>query len=396
MIEDKIISRWLINIDASEKTSRTFTHVIHDYAEYMGQTPEQIIQGYTQDIKNGLLMPERQIFSDVPIYINYIKNKKPNRLKRNGDNANGLSPKSVHVYRSALKSFFENNYIEFPILKKGKKVQPLAVNANTFLSREQVREMISNAANLRDRALVMMIATSGMGSSEVRLLKLSNLTIDDNDIATIKLRREKAQYDYTTFASPETVRALRDYWNERKRITGHDMRQTDYVFVGTWSNHVLNNKPIVERTVSSIFKRLGEGLGYDYKESGELIATRSHGLRKFFSSTLRRAGMAKDYTDALLGHVPKDVDRSYFEHLDETLKDEYVQYLPHLTFSEDIVIKSFDTKDTERLNELEKENKGMKTKLSEMEELKAQMADMKEFKESLIEAKVKEMLEKIK
>ena len=38
----------------------------------------------------------------------------------------------------------------------------------------------------------------------------------------------------------------------------------------------------------------------------------------------------------------------------------------------------------------------MKTKLSEMEELKAQMADMQEFKESLIEAKVKEMLEKIK
>ena len=355
MTDDKIINRWLINIDAADKTVRTFSYIIKDYAKYLDKSVEMIISEYTQDIKGGKMMPERQIFNDIPLYLDYIKNKKFNRLKRNGEGTTGLSPKSVHIYKTALKSFFSNNYIDFPIMKKGKKVQPLAVNANTFLTRDQVKELISNAANLRDRAMIMTIATSGLGSSEIRLLKYSNLSIDENEIGTIKLRREKASFDYMTFISPGCVRVLKDYWNERKRTAGHGMRANDYVFVGTWSGHVVNNIPIAERTLSSIFKRLGAGLGYDYSESGELIATRSHALRKYFSSTLRRAGMAKDFVDALLGHVPSDVDRAYFQNLEVELKQEYTNYLPYLTFAEDIIIKSLSTEDSLELAALKKE-----------------------------------------
>ena len=81
--------------------------------------------------------------------------------------------------------------------------------------------------------------------------------------------------------------------------------------------------------------------------------------------------MFKDYVDALLGHVPSGVDQAYFRNLEETLKQEYIQYLPHLTFSDEIVIRSLNTEDTKKLDN---QDEIIKQQATELQELKEQMA----------------------
>jgi integrase len=372
---ENVIDIWLTNIDATVSTERMFRRVVLDFCRFIDKTPEQVIAEYIGDLKQSKMMPERAIYRDVPRYLKYLRTEKPNHLKRNGDVKKGLAPKSVGLYKSALRSFFVNHYIEFPILKRGDHSEPLEANANSFLNRTQMKELVTNTQNLRDRAIVLVVATSGMASNEFRNLKIKQCEIDDNDIMTIRLRREKARFDYVTFASPEAVHALRDYWSERERALGRELGPNDYVFVGERMQYIKGNIPLGERGVSQMFNRLGTALGYAVEDSGEMIATRAHAVRKYFSNTLRRAGMPKDYIDLLLGHKPKAVDRAYFQNLTDTLKDEYLKFLPHLTFHEDIIIKSLDSADALRLADVEKELAEVKENAKRIEEKSKQVPE---------------------
>jgi intergrase/recombinase len=62
-------------------------------------------------------------------------------------------------------------------------------------------------------------------------------------------------------------------------------------------------------------------------ENGDgYIKSRSHALRKFFSSTLANAGMPKDKIDFMLGHSLSGTDRAYFNNMNiEELNTDFRQ-----------------------------------------------------------------------
>lgn len=347
--KDAKLLQWFANSDLAEATQRVYSMYMKLFCECVGKAPSELISDAIIEIKAGKLPSERKELEHFANYKICLKNK-------------GMSPKAQSLAITCVRSFYKAYDIQLSAsITKIKKPMPLRQNMN-FLSKEDIKKLITNCHSLRDRAIILCMATSGMARQEIINLRIHDIVFDDNNIGTVSVRRQKSQTDYTTFISPEAVQALKNYFEERGRLDKLKIKgQNDFVFV-TYDNATRIDKT----TFGKLFRTLAAQLGYqngDYQ-----IKSKSHALRKFFASTLENSGMPKNKIDFMLGHTQNSSDLAYFRYDIEKLKEMYKIYLPYLTFEKEIVIKSLDTEDAKRLEELEEKNKSMQDTINDLSE----------------------------
>lgn len=370
--DDPKIIQWFRIDDLSEKSQGTYLIYMKKFCSCNGKSPSELIKEAEDETRMGLLLSERKTFEYLTQFKTCIKE---------------LAPKSQSLGMAVVKSFYKTFDIQLSSsIQKQKKSVPKRGNQN-FLKKEDIEKMITYAQNSRDKAIFLCMATSGMGLNEVTNLTISDITFGEDGISTISIRRNKAINDLVTFISPEATKALKEYIEERNRDPELAVKgKNDYVFV-TYLNGGPNGGKkggkISERGFTKIFKDLGNELGYD--NGKDFVKTRSHALRKFFTSTLESAGFPKPKVDFMVGHTLKGVDLAYYNRDPADLKQLYIKYLHHLTFSEKTIeVRSLDTKDSEKLSELERENVDLKAEIAELKKgtgdvdaLRAEMDTMK-------------------
>jgi len=124
---------------------------------------------------------------------------------------------------------------------------------------EEVVKIIDLATNPRDKAIIAMMATSGLRIGTLFRLKYKHLK-RDFEVGRIPLAIHvppeitKGQYmGYITFINIEAVAYLKLWLRERERIVGRSIRDEDYIFVALknprpdkhinpsdWLNNVFN------------------------------------------------------------------------------------------------------------------------------------------------------------
>ncbi len=356
--KDTKLLQWFVNSDLSDATRRLYSMYMRYFCDCVGKTPTELITDAIKEIKEGKLPSERKESEYFAKYKVLLKER-------------NLSPKSQSVAITCARSFYKSYDIQLSAnITKIKKPLPMRENMN-FLTKDDIIKLITNCHSLRDRAIILCMSTSGLARQEIINLRMQDITFDDNDIGTVSIRRQKSQVDYTTFTAPEAVQALKNYWEERSRTDKlRPKGQNDFVFV-TYDNGTRIDKT----TFGKLFRTLALQLGY---QNGEYqIKSRSHALRKFFASTLENAGMPKNKIDYMLGHAPNSSDLAYFHYDVNKLKELYKTYLPNLSFERIIEVRSLNTEDARRLEELEKENQllksGLRTKDGDISELRARL-----------------------
>ncbi len=374
--KDKKIGQWYSVYDLSKNTQKIYSVFMAQFCECIDKNPTELIKEAETEIKQGLLPSERNLVMHIAKYKNFLRDK-------------NAAPKTQLSAIAAVKSFYKAFDIQIPAAAAGriKRVLPLKDNMH-FLTKEDVKSLILNAANLRDKAIILLMATSGLARNEVINLRVRDITFDDSGMGIIKIRRQKTTIDYITFCSPEAVIALKAYFGERNRIpqnvSAHHPMPLDKLKVkGDDDNCFVDYKygsKITPSAFNSIFRREGDKMGY-YNGKGKYRKSRSHSLRKFFASTLENAGIPKNKVDFMLGHSSSGNDLAYFEQDPNKLKGLYIKFLPFITFEKTIEVRSLDTKDAERLDMLEKENQKLKIEMETMVRV-------------MIEARVKEMMNK--
>ncbi|MCX9082184.1 MAG: tyrosine-type recombinase/integrase [Candidatus Methanoperedens sp.] len=374
--DDNKIIQWFNIKDLSEKSQGTYLIYMKKFCSCIDKNPTELIKEAEEETKKGLLLSERKTFEYLTQFKKCIKD---------------LAPKSQSLGMAVVKSFYETFDIQLSSsIKKQKKANSKRENQN-FLKKEDIEKMVTYAQNTRDKAIFLCMATSGMGLQEITNLRMSDITFGDDGISTISIRRHKVDIDLITFISPEATTALKEYFEERNRDPKLSSKgKKDYVFV-TYSNGGGNGGKkggqISDRAFTKIFKDLGNELGYDNGE--DFVKTRSHALRKFFTSTLEDNGFPKPKVDFMVGHTVNDRDKAYTNRSQAELKELYIQYLPHLTFFEKTIeVRSLDTKDSKKLNDLESENAILKAKMEEMNGNKSNM----ESRLSAMEAMVNQLI----
>lgn len=232
----------------SNCTKLAYIGAVSRFAQHFNKSPE--------------LITEEQIRE----YLHYLLTKKE------------LSGSSITVIYSAIKFLYETT------LQRDWDIQKLPRHKNSnklpiVLVLDEVKDIISCAANIKHKALLTTVYTAGLRVFEAVNLKVTDI---DSKNMRIHIQQGKGGKSRYSFLSKKNLFVLREYWKE--------YRPTLWLFPGRKPE-----LPMSTRAGQDAFKKAK-------KAAGITKAATIHTLRHSFATHLLEAGMDIFYIQRLLGH----------------------------------------------------------------------------------------------
>ena len=187
----------------------------------------------------------------------------------------------------ALKVFLRDFYGR-PNLVESFRFPRVPFRPISIPSRNEIIEAYQRLDNLRDRALFLMFASTGLRSSKILSLQLKDIDLSKRMVSS-SLDSSSTKRRWVSFWNKEADIVLRQYLSSRK-----------------------DEEPrVFPLTNLKTFKRCG---------------IKPQTLRQWFSCEMGRLGVQDRYVDAFCGRVPRSVlARHYTDFSPETLKEIYDQ-----------------------------------------------------------------------
>jgi site-specific recombinase XerD len=266
---------------------------IHAYGSRYSQAKNPIQQ--TRNLLSQLTFVLRWMIShDIIICSNNITPKlwfayAEIRLK------SGIKPTSLNITLRILQSFLK--FIRdsgHPICERMLEVRPL--KSDDLLPRDitetQLRHLLKQA-NPFDYAWILLMAHSGLRTSEIRKLRWQDVDLQRR---TVQINESKGLRSRIVFFSVHTRNTI-------KRLP----KTSEYVFT-------YNNQSLSSRYCQSRLKTLGKQCG---------VQVTPHQLRHTCATMLLNAGMSIFGVQALLGHKYVDTTLRYARSYDVTIASDY-------------------------------------------------------------------------
>lgn len=368
--EDRLVRDWFTQRNLQDATKHTYAYGFAHFLRLVEKTPKELLEEAEAEIKNGTLMRERKLKEYLLRYREYLKKT--------------VAPSSRSGYLNAVKSFYENYDIDLPKLKNS-EASNLEQNKYNGMSVEDIRAVLSHTNSLKERALILAIVSSGMGEKEIVSLRVGQLkNVDNNGVCTLFMRRRKTDTDFISFLSPEAVKVINLYLEERNqdpktRVLGDE----DYIFITS----PRYDKPIKENHTPMLPRNCMQIMAYLCKRMGRhkpkvYNSFRPHNFRKFFYNALIDNGCDYFFAEFLMGHKIDRTRGAYFLANAEKTKQKYLRYLPFLTVTETVGPERLETENEElRAKLVDMETSEVGKLKQEIESMKKDMDLTREFME---------------
>ena len=203
---------------------------------------------------------------------------------------------SNHMYAQYLKSLrsFYRDFLGMPWVVEGFRYPPQAVKIRSLPSKKELQAFYYALPTIKDKALFLMYATSGLRRSEVLSLTKSNIDWSMRMIIPNHISRTKRSY--VSFFNDECEKDLREYLKSRRdnsnRLFRYSTAETDKLWAKARERTGLNITPQI--------------------------------LRIWFCQTMGELGVPDRYIDAMCGRIPKSVlARHYSDFSPKRLKQIY-------------------------------------------------------------------------
>src|SRR3989475_3216481 len=171
-----------------------------------------------------------------------------------------------------------------------------AESPRKLISVEQMSLLANSILDTRDKALVVLLAKTGMRRGELISLDISDMNWANQSI-TLKTKRFKKRSNRVIFFDDETARLLKRWLGQRSKLDP----QTPALFVGEHGERLQRNG--VYSMVAKYAKRVGL---HDPKSPRPEDHFTPHCFRHWFTTHLRRAGMDREFIKALRGDKRRD------------------------------------------------------------------------------------------
>jgi site-specific recombinase XerD len=364
------IDFWVLNKDLEDSTLKTYLICLKYYCNLINLSPNDLIRQADSEEEKGIKLRDRKI------NFYFLKFKKQLQMDNKAES-------TINMYIHAVKSFYDALDIHLPKIKTSRGDIGLEKNYGKLISRKELSILASIAAP-REKALIYLMALSGMAQAEARNLTIRKFmdaagdaipknirTVNDlfdlkdeleNAIITLHITRRKVNYRYITFIPPEATNYIIIYLKERVFGRNKKIRIKDYDSALFVKN---NGEPIDRDVIVTNFRRIGLQAGFNKRE-GAYSFWRAHGMRKYFISTIMNKLGDKVLADFLAGHKISDVDRAYWYMDPEDLKKRYLKALPYLSIDKAKVI-DIKSEDYKRIEELERTQKLLREQLIKTE-----------------------------
>ena len=241
----------------SKKTIRNYVQVIKQFSLFMGRSPAKLTQN---DIRNYLL---------------HLK-----RVKK-------LEARTINLHLYAIKSFCQFMLPDTDIMRPfGRMREPN--KQPKVISRQEVEKLIAGAGNLKAKAVIALLYSSGL-----RLAECTNLRIADIDSKRmiIHVHEGKGAKDRYGLLAHRTLGILREYYKA--------YRPVEWLFPGKVTGQSLH-----PRIIQEFVRYTGRKVGLDKPVS-------PHVLRHSFATHLLEAGVPLQVIQHLLGHSRIDTTAIY-------------------------------------------------------------------------------------
>jgi integrase len=325
----------------SSETSRTWKTVLMKWAKDLGyDSPDSIVTEIKAKGPEATNYAIKIIDKSVGLYVE-----------------RDLASKTVNSYFYAMRGFLRFEDIDLPADKlKNKVVRPrICIESDDRAPTiDEVRRIVSHAPGARLKALVLILASSGIRVGEAVNLKVGNFYFDSKPTKVMVGPFTKTRQQRVTFITEEATNALRDY------LGGRINDRNSPVFLRP------DGQPVTKTALRKQAMRVIEKAGLLRKRTEDSYTNEIHVhcFRKFFKTRLTNAQMPDATVEMLLGHMNQN-DRSYFRATDEELAEAYAKSESALTiFSveprdlKDKIdwVKQQDEKRTIEMKQLRQEN----------------------------------------
>jgi len=206
-------------------------------------------------------------YSDIRRFVFYLKDQQ-NKM-----------PSTINCYTAALKFFFEYtleyqwNAKKVPKMKRDRKIP-------VILSREEVDALIDSYDNLKHKAMVSTMYSSGLRVSEVCRLKYGDVL---RSKSMIYVSKSKNRQDRNTILSERNLEILTAYWY-------HCGRPMDWLFPSQ-----ITGGPLTSDAVLLFTSGQAEKIGLESHVT-------PHTMRHCFAVHLLEDGVSHTFIQQLLGH----------------------------------------------------------------------------------------------
>jgi integrase len=324
-----------VNALHSKQTKDTYTRALNDFLGYAKIDPDALIE-----------LDPKKLQTIIIAYIVDMKDKRH------------LSPNAMRVKLNALKTFLlMNDYVNINWTKVKRYCGEFYLKAEDRpYTREEIGKMVDATHSLRDKAILLVFASTGIRREAITLLKLKHLKkINKYNIFSIDVYK-RAKEEYYTFCTPECRKAIEEYLNWRERL-GEKLTPESPLFRKEFDSRFSAPRgrkvfPITTRAIRHLLDTLRKQTGIvqtqhmtetsDKGYRSEIM--QAHGLRKFFETTCINSGMEVLYVERLMGHNT-GLMKSYFKpKMNEILEGNdrmrgYIHIMNDLTISEENRLK---------------------------------------------------------
>lgn len=296
------------------------------------------------------------------------------------------------------------------------KIKKDRIRESDIVSWRDVERAMDISKGIRDKCILIFLATTGMRGIDLVGLNIKNLIKgckiyfdnDEEHNITNLLKKDpksiipcyeimpsktddKSQLAMT-FNTPECSEYLWQYLKERIQKNG-ELKPDDPLFVGR------TNKRVSIGSLEKMYQRINDRLGGEKDKNGIYGKFRKHSMRKLFSTTCRKNMLnininsdkttEIDVVSIFTGHVPPNESNSkVYEAIpddseDSYLREIYFKLLPYLSVK-DTEVHHINSKEvtelTEKIDILEEQNQQKDIRHQrEMEEKDKEIAELKQL-----------------
>ena len=248
----------------------------------------------------------RNFFFNCPVEFDEVKPKDVRAWLFKLDEK-GLKSRSIHMKLAAVKSFYKY-CIEENLLQKNPTLQVPAPKIEDslpfYLDKAVLIQLMELAKDdLRDRALLETLYTTGVRISELLNIKKEDIKWD---LKQIWIRKGKGTKERYVFFTSECAARLKAYLDKRNV-------DSPFLFANPWG------KPLSRTWAEKKFQKYSELLNSECKIT-------PHVMRHTFGAHLAEKDMPQSYIQELLGHVNINTTRIYTRLNTQARKKKYDNY----------------------------------------------------------------------
>jgi integrase len=358
----KSCGQWLDGM-RSNSTKKVYAHHLLLFCKFHHTDPDKLLTLSPVEIKQMI--------------IEYIL-----QLKKKCRNSGGkpkigqISANSIKLYLTGIKSFLNENEITLPWKKIDKHCPEDASNDYRSYTRQEISKLLS-IADLRDRCIILLMASSGIRVGAIPILTIKSLKPLDQGLGLLTVYGD-------SLVTPECMSTIDAYFEERRK-RGEKLSERSPLIrdkYSIYSTRINNPKPPKAESINAQIRKLIRKAGLPFEELQP-----DHAARKFFNTTLRNCSVDREFKELMMGHTNKLDDIYYDEDNEESRKKiilEYMKAVDALTINDEFRLRKQITEQEEKLKQVpkvEQLQEQLASRIIEEDSIKRQLERLQKEKE---------------